>query len=222
MITLRGATLSYGERTLWRGLDLDVRPGEFLAVVGSNGSGKTSLLRVLLGLQRLSSGTVAVDGRRPRRGSDTVGYVPQHRAVPPHTPLRARDLVRLGIDGHRWGPWRPRRDARRRVDAVLADVGAAAFADVPLELLSGGELQRVRVAQALATGPRVLLCDEPLASLDAEHQRIVAGLVERRRRDHGTAVVFVTHEIDPILPFADRILDMGAAHGAQTSLQETA
>ncbi|WP_329088889.1 ATP-binding cassette domain-containing protein [Actinomadura citrea] len=222
MIILRGATLSYGERTLWRGLDLDVRPGEFLAVAGSNGSGKTSLLRVLLGLQRLSSGTVTVNGRRPRRGSDIVGYVPQHRTVPPHTPLRARDLVRLGIDGHRWGPWRPRRDARRRVEAVLADVGAAAFADVPLELLSGGELQRVRIAQALATGPRVLLCDEPLASLDAEHQRIVAGLVDRRRRDHGTAVVFVTHEIDPVLPFADRILDMGAAHGARTSRRETA
>ncbi|MEV0663089.1 metal ABC transporter ATP-binding protein [Actinomadura luteofluorescens] len=222
MIALRGATLSYGERTLWRGLDLDVRPGEFLAVAGSNGSGKTSLLRVLLGLQRLSSGTVEVNGRRPRRGSDTVGYVPQHRAVPPHTPLRARDLVRLGIDGHRWGPGRPRRDARRRVEAVLADVGAAAFADVPVELLSGGELQRVRIAQALATGPRVLLCDEPLASLDAEHQRAVAGLVERRRRDHGTTVVFVTHEIDPILPFADRILDMGADRGAQTSRQETA
>ncbi|MES9609267.1 ATP-binding cassette domain-containing protein [Actinomadura sp. NPDC000929] len=222
MIALRGATLAYGERTLWRGLDLDVRPGEFLAVVGSNGSGKTSLLRVLLGLQRLSSGTVAVDGRRPRRGSDAVGYVPQHRAVPPHTPLRARDLVRLGVDGHRWGPWRPRRDARRRVEAVLADVGAAAFADVPVELLSGGELQRVRIAQALVTGPRVLLCDEPLASLDAGHQRVVAGLVDRLRRDHGTAVVFVTHEIDPILPFADRYLDLGAAREARSSRQETA
>ncbi|WP_141584661.1 metal ABC transporter ATP-binding protein [Actinomadura sp. WMMA1423] len=222
MIALRGAALSYGGRTLWRGLDLDVRPGEFLAVVGPNGSGKTSLLRVLLGLQRLSSGTVAVDGRRPRRGSGVVGYVPQHRTVPPHTPLRARDLVRLGIDGHRWGPWRPRRDARRAVDAALADVGAAAFADVPLGLLSGGELQRVRVAQALAAGPRVLLCDEPLASLDAEHQRVVAGLVDRSRRDHGTAVVFVTHEIDPILPFADRILDLSADHGARTSHLGTA
>ncbi|NDU73900.1 ATP-binding cassette domain-containing protein [Actinomadura sp. DSM 109109] len=219
---MRGAALSYGGRTLWRDLDLDVRPGEFLAVVGSNGSGKTSLLRVLLGLQRLSSGTVTVDGRRPRRGSGAVGYVPQHRAVPPHTPLRARDLVKLGVDGHRWGPGLPRRDARRRVDAALAGVGASAFADVPVELLSGGELQRVRVAQALATGPRVLLCDEPLASLDAEHQRAVAALVDRHRRDHGTAVVFVTHEIDPIVPFADRILDTGTARGAQTSRQETA
>lgn len=199
------------DRTLWRGLDLDVGAGEFLVVLGPNGSGKTSLLKVLLGLRRPSAGTVAVNGRPPRRGSDLAGYVPQHRGVVPHTPLRARDLVRLGIDGHRWGPFRSRGEGRRRVEAVLRDVGAAPFADVPLELLSGGELQRVRVAQALATDPRVLLCDEPLLSLDAEHQRIVAELVDRRRREHGTAVVFVTHEIDPVLPLADRVLDLGRA-----------
>ncbi|NEA27735.1 ATP-binding cassette domain-containing protein, partial [Actinomadura bangladeshensis] len=92
---------------------------------------------------------------------------------------------------------------------ALRDVGAAPYADVPLHLLSGGELQRVRVAQALAADPRVLLCDEPLASLDADHQRIVGELVERRRRGRGTAVVFVTHEVDPVLPFADRVLDLG-------------
>jgi zinc/manganese transport system ATP-binding protein len=218
VIALHDATLSYGERTLWRELNLDVAAGEFLVVVGPNGSGKTSLLRVLLGLQRLSSGTVTVDGRRPRRGGDLVGYVPQHRSVPPHTPLRARDLVRLGLDGHRWGPWRPRRDTRRRVEDLLRDVGAAPFADVPLELLSGGELQRVRVAQALAADPRVLLCDEPLASLDAEHQRIVSELADQRRREHGTAVVFVTHEVGPVLPFADRVLDMGDARGAARPL----
>ena len=211
MIAMRDAALAYGERTVWRGLDLDVAAGEFLVVLGHNGSGKTSLLRVLLGLQRLTAGTVALQGRPPRRGSDLVGYVPQHRAVPPHTPLRARDLVRLGIDGHRWGPPRRSRDARRRVEEALADVGAAAYADVPLHLLSGGELQRVRVAQALAADPRILLCDEPLASLDAEHQGIVARLVDRRRRESGTAVVFVTHEVEPVAPFADRVLELGEA-----------
>ncbi|HEY8480604.1 MAG TPA: ATP-binding cassette domain-containing protein [Spirillospora sp.] len=214
MIRLRDAALAYGDRTLWRGLDLDVAAGEFLVVLGPNGSGKTSLLKVLLGLRRLTSGTVTVNGRPPRRGSDLIGYVPQHRTVVPQTPLRARDLVRSGIDGHRFGPPRPR--VRRRVEEVLQDVGAAHLADVPLEFLSGGELQRVRIAQALATDPRILLCDEPLLSLDAEHQRIVAELADRRRREHGTAVVFVTHVSgspgeDPVLPFADRVLDLGEA-----------
>ncbi|TDD63126.1 ATP-binding cassette domain-containing protein [Actinomadura darangshiensis] len=212
MIALHDAALSYGERTLWRGLTLHVAAGEFLVVLGSNGSGKTSLLKVLLGLQRLSAGTVTVNGRRPRRGSDLVGYVPQHKSVPPHTPLRARDLVRMGIDGHRWGPWRPQGETRRRVEDVLGDVGAAQFADVPVELLSGGELQRVRIAQALATDPRILLCDEPLASLDAEHQQTVTELIARRRRTHNTAIVFVTHETANVLPHADRVLDLAAPH----------
>jgi zinc/manganese transport system ATP-binding protein len=205
-ISLRNAQLSYGERVLWRGLDLDLRRGEFVAVLGPNGSGKSSFLRVLLGQQRLSAGTLLIDGRPPRRGSDLIGYIPQHRAVAPNTPLRARDLVRLGIDGHRWGLPSGGRRARRRVEELLEAVGAAPFADVPLGLLSGGEQQRLRVAQALATDPAILLCDEPLLSLDLNHQRAVAALVDRRRRTHGTAVVFVTHEINPILEMVDRVL----------------
>ncbi len=206
MLELRGAALAYGARTLWSGLDLDVRRGEFVAVLGPNGSGKTSLLRALLGALRLSAGTVRVCGLPPERGGRLVGYIPQQRAIDPHTPLRARDLVRLGIDGHRWGlPFGGRR-LRRRVDDLLAAVGATAYADAPLGLLSGGEQQRLRVAQALAADPDLLLCDEPLLSLDLGHQRAVAALVDERRRAHGTAVLFVTHEINPILHLVDRVL----------------
>jgi zinc/manganese transport system ATP-binding protein len=206
VISLRDAALSYGDRVLWRGLDLDVTPGEFLAVLGPNGSGKTSLLRVLLGLQSLTAGTAAINGRAPRRGSTLIGYVPQQNDLPPHVPLRARDLVCLGLDGHRWGMRPPGRAVRRRVQEILRSVGAAEYADVPLSLLSGGERQRVRIAQALATDPRVLLCDEPLLSLDPSHQRVVTSLVDQRRREHDTAVVFVTHEINPILGLVDRVL----------------
>ncbi|MFC4591703.1 metal ABC transporter ATP-binding protein [Sphaerisporangium corydalis] len=205
-LSLRGAALSYGDRTLWQGLDLDLRRGEFVAVLGPNGSGKTSLLRVLLGVRPLSAGTLLVRGRPPRRGSDLIGYIPQHKAAAAHTPLRARDLVRLGIDGHRWGLPTGGARARRRTGELLAAVGAAGYADAPIGLLSGGEQQRVRVAQALATGPRVLLCDEPLLSLDPHHQRAVSALIDGRRRSHGTAVLFVTHEINPILHLTDRVL----------------
>lgn len=206
MISLRAAALSYGERVLWRDLDLDVRPGEFLAVLGPNGSGKTSFVRALLGGRQLSAGTLTVLGRPPRSGSRHIGYVPQQGTLSAHALLRARDLVRFGIDGHGFGPRLRTGAVRRRVDEILASVGATAYADVPVGLLSGGERQRVRIGQALATDPRILLCDEPLLSLDLHHQRSVTELVDARRRSHGTAVVFVTHEINPVLGLVDRVL----------------
>ncbi|WP_374106330.1 metal ABC transporter ATP-binding protein [Streptomyces sp. TRM70350] len=206
VISLRGAALSYGERVLWQDLDLDVQPGQFLAVLGPNGSGKTSFVRALLGQRQLSAGTLTVLGRPPRRGSRHIGYVPQQATLSAHAMLRARDVVRFGIDGHGFGPRLRTGAVRKRVDEVLAAVGAAAFGDVPVGLLSGGERQRVRIGQALATDPRILLCDEPLLSLDLHHQRAVTELVDARRRSHGTAVVFVTHEINPVLGLVDRVL----------------
>lgn len=205
-VRMRGATLRFGSRPLWSGLDVEVAPGEFVAVLGPNGSGKTSMLKVLLGLQRLSEGSVSVCGRTPHRGSNLVGYVPQQKAFDRDIPLRGRDLVRLGLDGHRWGTALPTRAARDRVDRAIASVGASHYADAPLGMLSGGEQQRLRIAQALLGDPRVLLCDEPLLSLDIAHQQATSALIDARRRESGTAVLFVTHEINPILPLVDRVL----------------
>ncbi|HEY5335540.1 MAG TPA: ABC transporter ATP-binding protein [Mycobacteriales bacterium] len=205
-VRLRNAELTFGTRTLWAGLDLDVEPGEFVAVLGPNGSGKTSLLKVLLGLQRLTAGTVEVVGHSPRRGSSLVGYVPQQRGFDRDLPLRGRDLVALGLDGHRWGvPW-PSASRRRRVEAAVAEVGATLFADHPVGRLSGGEQQRLRMAQALLGDPAVLLFDEPLLSLDLQHQRAITDLVDRSRRGREAAVLFVTHEVNPVLPLVDRVL----------------
>jgi zinc/manganese transport system ATP-binding protein len=206
-VSLSGARLSYGDRVLWDGLDLDVRPGEFIAVLGPNGSGKTSLMRVLLGLQKLSGGTVRVAGAAPGKGNRRIGYIPQQRALDPSLALRGRDLIGLGLDGHRWGlGFGGRRERARKVEQALAEVGATEFADRPVGLLSGGEQQRLRVAQALVDNPRVLLCDEPLLSLDLAHQAAVSDLIDARRRAADTAVLFVTHEINPILPLVDRVL----------------
>jgi zinc/manganese transport system ATP-binding protein len=205
VVELRGATLRFGTRALWEALDLDVDRGEFLAVLGPNGVGKTSLLRVLLGLTELSDGEVRVLGRLPRRGSALVGYLPQQREFDRTLPLRGRDLVRLGLDGHRWGIARSR-GSETLVGEAIAEVGAADRADVPIGLLSGGEQQRLRIAQALVSDPALLLCDEPLLSLDLRSQRVVVDLLDQRRRGRSTTVVFVTHEINPILPFVDRVL----------------
>jgi zinc/manganese transport system ATP-binding protein len=205
-LSTRAAAVAFGDRVLWSGLDLDLAAGEFLAVLGPNGAGKSTFLRAVLGEQPLSAGTMSVVGRAPGRGNRSIGYVPQQKTLGAATPLRARDLVALGIDGDRFGFRRRTRADRERIDEALDAVGASAYAQAPIGLLSGGEQQRVRIAQALVGDPALLLCDEPLLSLDLRHQRAVSAMIDRRRREHDTAVVFVTHEINPVLDLVDRVL----------------
>lgn len=205
-LRLEGATLRLGHKLLWEQLTLTVPQGEFLAVLGSNGSGKTSLLRSFLGLQPLTAGLVEVLGRPARRGNRFVGYVPQQRAFDVDLALRGRDLVAFGLDGHRWGWSLPSRAAERRVDEMLQAVGAQSYAVTPIGRLSGGEQQRLRIAQALIGQPRVLLCDEPLLSLDPNYQQAIVQLVSDWNRRRGVTVVFVTHDINPVLSAVDRLL----------------
>jgi zinc/manganese transport system ATP-binding protein len=209
-VSLSGARLSFGARVLWDHLDLTVQPGEFIAVLGPNGSGKTSLLKVLLGQLSLDSGAALVDGKPIAPGGARIGYVPQHRPIDRAVLLRGRDLVRLGVDGRSWGATALRSAVRARrraaVRHALGQVGGEHLADVPVGVMSGGELQRVRIAQALAGDPALLLCDEPLLALDPANARQVAALIDGRRRDAGTTVVVVTHQINAILPYVDRVL----------------
>ncbi|MFK4851743.1 metal ABC transporter ATP-binding protein [Microbacterium sp. ZW T6_19] len=205
-LQIRGAAIRRGDRELWQGLDLDVAPGELVAVLGPSGSGKTTLLRAILGLQQLSAGSITALGHPVRgRGNRRIGYLPQARPLPAETSMRGRDLVSLGIDGHRFGLPIPRRGDRARTDELIDAVGARAFADKPVGILSGGEQQRLRVGQALAGSPRLLLCDEPLTSLDLANQQAVVGLIDAHRRT-GAGVLLVTHDVNPVLEIVDRIL----------------
>lgn len=209
VLTMTRATLTLGERTLWRDLDLQVRPGEFIAVLGSNGSGKTSLLRTILGEHRLAAGSGEFLGQPLRRGDSRIGYVPQQHLADAATMLRGRDLVGLGLTGHRWGIDLPSRRRRARIDTLLAEVGASGYAEAPVGLLSGGEQQRLRIAQALAGEPLLMLCDEPLASLDLRAQAEIVDLIDGQRRARGFAVLVVTHDINPVLGVVDRVLYLG-------------
>jgi zinc/manganese transport system ATP-binding protein len=210
-VALRGATLRFGNHVIWENLDLDVAPGECLAILGPNGAGKTTLLKVLLGLLKLSAGTVTIDGRPPGRGRADAGYVAQQHMFDPSLPIRGRDLVQFGVDGHRLGLPRTR---AREVDPAIEAVGAQSYADVPVGLLSGGQQQRLRIAQALVGGPRLLLCDEPLTSLDPSAQAEIVAVIDRHRREHGSTVVYVTHEITPVADVVDKILYVAAGHWA--------
>jgi zinc/manganese transport system ATP-binding protein len=199
------ATLEFDGRRVWGDLSLAFEPS-FVAILGPNGSGKTSLLRVILGLTDLTAGSVEVFGAPPRRGNPGIGYVPQHQSFDPDLPLRGRDLVRLGVEGHRWGIGRPPGATDRRVSAAIESVEAGEYADAPIGRLSGGEQQRLRIAQALVDNPALLLCDEPLANLDFHHQGEITELIGAWQRRSGGTVLFVTHDVNPILHLVDRVL----------------
>jgi zinc/manganese transport system ATP-binding protein len=206
VLAIDAAELTLGGRSLWSGLELSVARGEFVAVLGANGSGKTSLLRAILGQHELTTGQIRLLGDPVRRGDRRIGYIPQQRLADEGSALRGRDLVGLGVDGHRFGVGLPSRARRATIDAALDDVGARHFARVPVSRLSGGEQQRLRVGQALAGRPDLLLCDEPLLSLDLKQQRVVSDLIDRHRRERGFGVLFVTHDVNPILGAVDRVL----------------
>jgi zinc/manganese transport system ATP-binding protein len=212
-IAMHGGAVELGGRTIWSDVDLMVGPGEFVAVLGANGAGKSTLVRVLLGLQPLAAGDVRVLGQTPHRARHHIGYLPQRRSFERDLRVRGVDIVRLGADGDRWGlpliGAGSRQAIRQRVDDVIDQVGASAYAGRPIGETSGGEQQRLLIAQALVQRPAMLLLDEPLDSLDLPNQAAVAALVARLCREEALTVVLVAHDVNPILPYLDRVVYLG-------------
>jgi zinc/manganese transport system ATP-binding protein len=203
-----GLAAGYNGTPVWEDVSFTVEAGEFIAVLGPNGAGKSTLFRMLLGLLGPRGGRLEVFGRQPRRGDPAIGYVPQGRTLDPDLPIRGRDLVHLGLDGHRWGfalPAAERGDGGRVRDAIRA-AGAEGYADRPVGRVSGGEQQRLLLGHALVGRPRLLLLDEPLANLDLRNQAAMAGLVAGLARDQGLTVLLIAHDVNPLLGLVDRVL----------------
>jgi zinc/manganese transport system ATP-binding protein len=211
-----------GGRQVLTDVSFEVGAGQFTGLIGSNGAGKTTLMRVVLGLQPPTRGTVrlptaSLEDGPPRR---SVGYVPQKFLLDPDIPLRARDLVALGLDGHRLGLPLPSRSRRERVDQMLAAVGAEALADKRVGRLSGGEQQRVLVAHALVSRPSLLLLDEPLANLDIRSVREIVSLISRLAREQHVAVLISAHEVNPLLHVMDRVVYIASGRVASGPTEE--
>lgn len=217
-IELRGASAIVAGRTVWSGVDLTLQPGAFAALLGPNGAGKSTLLRCLLGLHRLE-GTARVLGREPGASNDRIGYLPQRRSFDPALNVRGVDIVGLGLDGDRWGFGLPlgarARERRDRIARVIGQVGADSYAHRPVGACSGGEQQRLLIAQALLRRPQLLVLDEPLDSLDVPHQAAISALLRDIARDDGIAILLVAHDINPLLGHLDQVVYLGNGTAVQ-------
>ena len=213
-VAFSDAAVRLGGRTVWSHVSLEVGVGEFVAVLGPNGVGKSTLIKAVLGILPLAEGHVTVLGREPGHAGREIGYLPQRRSFDPDLRIRGLDVVRLGSDGDRWGLPLPGgsslfaggRQRRRRVDEVIDLVGATAYAHRPIGQVSGGEQQRLLIAQALVRQPQMLLLDEPLDSLDLPNQASVAALISDISREFGITVMIVAHDVNPIVSYLDGVV----------------
>jgi zinc/manganese transport system ATP-binding protein len=220
ILRLDGVEVWLSGREILHDVSFSIEPGEFTGLIGANGAGKTTLMRVILGLQAPSAGSVLVDGHPRARRNPVIGYVPQKVLLDPDMPLRGRDVVALGLDGHRLGlPIRSRRN-RALVEEMLAAVDALDFADARVGNLSGGEQQRILIAHALISRPKLLLLDEPLANLDIRSEQEVVALIARIAREQQLAVLISAHDMNPLLSAMDRIVYLAGGRAASGTTDE--
>ena len=219
-IELDGVSLARAGRMILSNVSARIRPGEFIGMLGPNGAGKTTLLHAILGLLRPVAGELRVLGSVPGRGNRAAGYLPQQRSPVADLRLRGWDFVASALHGERWGLPLLGNAGRREVDWAIETVEAQALAGRPLCQLSGGELQRLLLAQSLLGKPKLLLLDEPLISLDPHFQQAVVALVQRVRQTLGVTVLFTAHDLNPLLGAMDRVLYLGSGRAALGTVEE--
>lgn len=220
LLSVEALNVQISGKTILDDVSFSVASGDFTGLIGSNGAGKTTLMRVVLGLERPTSGRVLLDGIPRSKKVRSIGYVPQKVVLDPEMPLRARDLVALGIDGHRFGVPIPSKQRREAVDEMLHAVNADSFADSRVGNLSGGEQQRILIAQALIGKPRLLLLDEPLANLDIRSAQEVVTLLDVIAHQRNIAILLSAHEMNALLPVMDRIVYLAQGRAASGTTDE--
>jgi len=220
IVELTDATITLGHRAVLRDVSFAIEAGDFVGVLGPNGAGKTTLMRAILGLVRPTGGTLRVFGETPKFGTSAIGYLPQLRTVLPDLRVRGLDYIASSLHGERWGLPSLKAADRHAIEETLHAVGASDLARRPLSDMSGGERQRLLLAQALMGQPKLLLLDEPLISLDARHQEVVIDVVRKIARERGITVLFSAHELNQLLGAIDKVLYLGNGHAALGTVDE--
>ncbi|WP_315708772.1 metal ABC transporter ATP-binding protein [Brenneria uluponensis] len=214
VLAVNNISVSFSTKNVLQQVTFNLKAGEFCGLIGSNGSGKTTLLRTILGFQQANEGSVHIDNLTGRQGINAVGYVPQKILFDAEIPLRARDLVTLGLNGHQLGFGFPSRKVRQKVDDMLKEVGAESFADQRIGNLSGGQQQRVLIAHALIRCPRLLLLDEPLANLDMRSVSEIVALLRHLCVSHQVTILLSAHDMNPLLSAMDSIVYLANGRAA--------
>jgi len=219
-LAIQNLGIRLGGHQILKDVSAEINEGEFIGIFGPNGAGKTTLLRALLGLCPVSSGEIRIFGQAPGRSNRSIGYMPQSSACPEGTALSARALISAVRGGEKWGVPRPSFSADKEISHALELAGVTNYADRPFSVLSGGEKKRVALAQALIDRPRLLILDEPLASLDPKNQMRLVDRIVKIRNETGATVLFIAHDINPLLGVMDRILYMAGGGAALGTVDE--
>ncbi len=213
-IEIKNLSIRLSDKPILTDVTLEIAQGEFIAILGPNGAGKSTLLKLLLGLLTPTSGSISLLGKKPTKGNNEIGYAPQHRVLETDLALRACDVVGFGLDGNKWGFGLPNKKRTEKIKKALSEVDMERYSATPVGRLSGGEQQRLLIAQALITDPRILLLDEPLSNLDINHSNEIVSLLVSLSKDRGVTILLVSHDINPLLPFVDRVIFMANGKSA--------
>jgi zinc/manganese transport system ATP-binding protein len=206
IVVAKNLTVGYPGKKVWHNASFSVNRGEFVAVIGPNGAGKTTMFRLLLGLQQPISGELRIFDGKPRRGNSKIGYVPQRHTIDSETNIECAELVRLAYSGYKWGIGLSSREEKKAAEDALDAVGVTDLVHKSLSSLSGGELQRIFLAEALVSNPEMLLLDEPLSNLDIRRANDLVQLINSVAKSRNVTTFLVAHDINPLIQFLDKII----------------
>lgn len=206
VIKFKNVKLKLGNRQIYNDLNLDINPGDFIAVLGPNGAGKSTLLKLILGLLKPTLGEISVFNEKVKGGNSSIGYAPQSKQFDPDTPITGAEYVRLGLNGTNWGISFNKKDDDVKISNILSQFDSLNLSTKKIGRISGGEIQRLSLCQALISEPKLLLLDEPLANLDIAHQKDIVEKINQNHKEHNHTILLVVHDVNPLLPYINKVI----------------